>query len=242
MRRTDARMLLDVFTSLILISAAGLVIYKNIATSRSGGTRGTPQVPSAPISVEQAPVRGDAKSKTVLVVFSDFQCPYCGRFSRDVLPEVERRYVASGKMALVFRHFPLEIHSQAMAAATAAECAGQQGRFWDLHDSLFRISEWTDSTVEITAGELGLEPVAFRRCVAENTGGPAIESAMAQARVLGVRSTPTFFVGNRLEGGDIQVVGVMTGVQPLEAFVDFIESAMAGPSLWRQWNPFLQER
>ena len=90
------------------------------------------------LDITGAPVKGPKDAKVVLVEFSDFQCPFCARFSRDTIPQVQTDYVDTGKIKYVFADFPLEtIHPYAFKAAEAAGCAGEQGEFWKMHDHLF---------------------------------------------------------------------------------------------------------
>lgn len=103
-----ARTVLDVVTSVALLTAAVALIAKTVSTQPSG--QPTVAIPSSPVSVAGAAWRGAADAPAVLVVFSDFECPFCQRFTRDVLPELERRYIATKKLAFVFRHLPLKIH------------------------------------------------------------------------------------------------------------------------------------
>ena len=97
-----------------------------------------PVIPSSVQSISDAAMKGSADAAVVLIEYADFQCPYCGQFARQILPEIEKRYVSTGKLRVVFRHMPLqEIHPQAVMAAETAECARQQGKFWQVHDALF---------------------------------------------------------------------------------------------------------
>jgi protein-disulfide isomerase len=79
-----------------------------------------------------------------MIVFADFECPFCGRFTREVLPIIEQEYLSTGRLQLVYHHFPLPSHRNAVSAAVAADCAGQQGRFWDMHDKLFSAGQSLD--------------------------------------------------------------------------------------------------
>jgi protein-disulfide isomerase len=84
------------------------------------------------------PAKGASGARVILIEFSDFECPYCGRHFRQTLPRIDREYVQTGKVRYVFRHFPLEsLHKEAFKAAEAALCAGDQQKFWEMHDRLF---------------------------------------------------------------------------------------------------------
>src|SRR5438876_1044010 len=98
-----------------------------------------PVVPeSIDLSVADAYAKGGAGTRLVLVEFSDFQCPFCARHAKQTLPQIEREYVQTGKLLYVMRNLPLEaIHPDAFRAASAAECAGAQGNYWQMHEKLF---------------------------------------------------------------------------------------------------------
>ena len=88
--------------------------------------------------------RGDPDAELVVIEISDFQCPYCRRHVRETQPAIDEAYVETGKVMWVFKHMPLQNHLQATAAAAAAECAGEQGAFWEMHDLLFeRVDGWS---------------------------------------------------------------------------------------------------
>src|SRR6185436_20936742 len=108
---------------IVLILAAGLRIAAQA------------DVPNFDLTLAGAATKGRASAPLVMLEFSDFECPFCGRYSRETYPQVQREYVDTGKVRYVFRHTPIErIHPQAMKAAEAAECAGTQGKFWEMHD------------------------------------------------------------------------------------------------------------
>src|SRR5262245_2735820 len=111
------------------------------------GSRETPAAENVPpaVSIAQANSKGNREARVALIEYQDFQCPYCAAAFRDLLPVVERDYIAPGRVLLVFKHLPLRsIHPAALPAAQAAECAGAQGRFWPMHDRLFQVSPALD--------------------------------------------------------------------------------------------------
>ena len=101
------------------------------------------------------PSMGDKSAKVVMIEFTDYQCSFCKRYARNTLPKLKETYINAGKLYYVMKDFPLGFHDQAKAAATAANCAGEQDRYWDMHDLLFspgvRLSQETYTTF---AGEL----------------------------------------------------------------------------------------
>lgn len=101
-----------------------------------------PIVAKAP-EAGDAPYKGDLNATVKIIEYSDFQCPYCEKFFKETLPQIEQNYVANGKVLLVFKQFPLTFHQYAEKAAEAALCANQQGKFWEMHDKLFQESQTT---------------------------------------------------------------------------------------------------
>lgn len=144
---------------------------------------------------------GDADAPVVVREFADFQCPACGRFF-EASSQLKREYVASGKVRFVFFDLPLQQHQNAMPAAMAARCAGDQEDYWGMHDKLFgNQGEWSNSGVATDiftryAGELGLDERRFGRCMNTELHREAIENSVDVAKRIRVTSTPTVLVDN----------------------------------------------
>lgn len=144
---------------------------------------------------------GPADAPVVVREFADYQCPACGRFS-DASQKLKEQYVESGKVRFVYFDLPLQQHQNAMPAAQAARCAGDQDAYWTMHDQLFAAqSEWSDSgdpvaTFTRYAGDLGLDERRFRRCMTTELHREAVEQSRRVAMQLRVASTPTVLVDN----------------------------------------------
>lgn len=160
---------------------------------------------------EDAPVK--------IIVFSDFQCPYCAKFSQDALPQIREEYIKTGKVKLVFKHLPLAFHSLAEPAALASLCAGKQGKFWDYHDQLFaNQGQLNPRYFEVLAQELGLDLKDFQNCLLNKEFLPQLtldKKAAAEARLSG---TPSFLIN-----GERQI-----GALPFSQFKEIIERKLAG--------------
>ena len=167
-------------------------------------------------------------AKVVVVEFSDYECPYCGRYSRDVYPSVHREYVATGQVGYVMRALPLEnSHPLALGAAEAAECAGKQGRFWEMHDRLFEQQRLDGEALNAHARAVGLDMALFAKCVKGATLDK-IRADQAEARRLGVRATPTFFVGVIEGDGQVNLKERINGIVSYEVFSAAIDRVRAG--------------
>ena len=132
--RLKWRDLLDSTATVLTVVAAGVVVFAVMGKPSAPANPSALPVPEVPLSIAGAPTVGSASAKVVMFIFSDFECPFCGKFASEIMPGLTQKYVESGRVRLVFRHFPLGIHSRAVRAAESAECAARQGRFWAMHD------------------------------------------------------------------------------------------------------------
>lgn len=136
---------------------------------------------------------GPADAPVTIVEFSDFQCPYC-RMAAARIDSLRQEH--PGEVAVVYRHFPLPNHEHAVAAARASECAGEQGRFWEMHDQLFAAQ---DSIGRVGwarfASSAGVrDSLSFQGCLSRGGRLPALERDTAAGNRLGVRVTPTLLI------------------------------------------------
>jgi protein-disulfide isomerase len=168
------------------------------------------------VSVElgDAPVRGNPAAPVTILEFSDFQCPYCVR----ARPAVARvREVYGDKVRFAFRHFPLSFHAQAQKAGEAAACAGDQGRFWEMHDRLWaNAQKLAVPDLKEHAAALGLDPAAFDKCLDSGRHAGVVERDEEAGQGYGVSGTPAFFVNGR----------PLVGAQPFEAFQQVIDDEL----------------
>ena len=164
--------------------------------------------------------KGNASAPITIYEMSDFQCPYCRDFALNTLPTLEREYVATGKVRLVFIVFPLQnIHANALAAAEVALCAAHENKFWPVHDALFsRQPDWAPlkdpKRYLLALADSAGASRALRQCVDSGRGRAAVEVDIAAAQRAGARSTPTFYI----EGGLIE------GDAPAAAFRQVLDS------------------
>ena len=154
----------------------------------------------AKTNTDSAHIRGNPDAPVTLEEFGDFQCPPCGKFS-EFVEELLKEY--NPRLRLVFRNFPLSGHEHAREAALAAEAAGLQGKFWEMHDTLYREQEtWTKAPnvrelFESYAGTIGLNVDQFKKDMDGDKARERVDSDRALADFLGVKATPTLFINNR---------------------------------------------
>jgi protein-disulfide isomerase len=175
--------------------------------------------PAPPVDTEALigddAVKGDPNAPVTIIEWSDYECPFCERFASQTLPAITEQYIETGKVKLVFKDFPLSFHANAQKAAEAAECAGEQDKYYDMHDLLFSkgVSGGVDA-FKAYAAELELDTEKFNDCL--DTGKMADEVAedMQEGVSAGITGTPGFIVNGQQ----------IKGAQPFQVFQQVIES------------------
>ena len=170
---------------------------------------------------------GRADAPVTVVEFTDYQCPYCRRFQAATWPQIKHDYVDTGRVRFIVRDLPLSFHSNARPAAEAAHCAGEQGRFWPMHDGLLqKDADLSPRGIASRAQSLGLDMARFRACIAANKYESAITANASQADALGIRGTPAFIVGKAVHG-DLDGVR-LDGALPYEDFQGVLNDLLSG--------------
>jgi protein-disulfide isomerase len=194
-----------------------------------------PLLPPAPgpVPIGDAASRGAATAKLTIVEFSDFQCPFCGRYSRETYAQIQSAYVEPGTVRYVFRNLPFEnLHPQAFGAAVAGECARAQGKFWEMHDRMFANQRaLTQPALVKTAEALGLDTNAFQACLASDAPKKKVRQDMADAAALGANATPMFYIGTVQKDGRLRTLRFIRGAKPFDAFKSVIDGILASPGL-----------
>lgn len=158
-----------------------------------------PEVPfkEQVVSIGNSPFLGKADAPLTLIEYSDYQCPYCARHYRDVLPNLKKDYIDTGILKYVMRELPLiSIHPNAMKASQAALCAGDQEKYFEMHDMLFdNQREMSAENLKAFAGTIGLDTSAFNECFDSKKYQKQIGSDMASSKTFGLTGTPAFLIG-----------------------------------------------
>lgn len=162
-------------------------------------------------------VRGNPKASVTLEEYGDFECPPCSRVA-GVIKEVE--HDLGDRLRVIFRHFPLDVHTHARAAAYAAEAAGLQGHFWEMHDLLYKEQEGWTKAGEVRkmfigyAGLLGLDMDRFVQDMESERVKDRVDSDAKRGYDLGVRNTPTIFInGTELPFASFNPAGIRAAVE-----------------------------
>ena len=178
-----------------------------------------------PAGVDDPHVLGDANAKVTIIEFGDYQCPSCRMFWREVEPRLKKEYVDTGKVKLVFADFPIvQIHPEAMLAAMAVDCAGDQNKYWQYHDKVFReqddrgedVIRFKALDLKKWAKAIGLETTSFNACIDSARYKDDVAKDKAAGDSVGIRGTPTFFINRR----------VIAGPQPYPVFKKVIDDEL----------------
>jgi len=186
---------------------------------------GAPAKTSATVGLGGAPMLGQADAPVTIVEFSDYQCPYCKRFTIQAFPQLKRDYIDTGKVRYVFRDFPLkQIHPQAAKAHESAHCAGEQDRYWDMHDVLFqKQKDLSLPALSQYADQIGLDVDTFAACLDGGQHEAAIQQDIQDGARAGVRGTPSFIIG-KSGAGDTITGTIVRGAQPFTKFQQVIQA------------------
>jgi protein-disulfide isomerase len=179
------------------------------------------------IGVGTLPPLGRGDAPLTIVEFTDYQCSFCQRLHAGAFAEMKRNYVDTGKARFVSRDLPLAMHPNAMSAAHAARCAGEQDKFWEMRDALIvNANQLGPDRYNALADELKLDRPRFQKCLAEEKYKGEIAKDMADAEAAGVNGTPTFVIG-RTVGKEVDGVRVV-GAQPYATFDAKLKALLGG--------------
>jgi protein-disulfide isomerase len=184
------------------VSELRKLLEEKSSITAGGAARPRPAV--IPLDVRGEPFRGQSNARVAIVEYSSFACPYCAQYVREVYPLIDTNYVKPGTVKYFFRDLAEPGDTNALAAACSARCAGEQGKFWDMHDLLFAAGG-TLSGPELGtyAQGLGLDMEKFTACLASDRWIEPILRSAAGARRLQLYGTPAFLIGTVSEDGNV---------------------------------------
>ncbi len=189
-----------------------------------------PNQPQAPnpaqkqnVDIGHLPPLGNKNAKVTVVAFEDFRCPFCDKLFKDTLPQLKKDYIDTGKISFYYRHYQF-LGPASVVAGNAAECANEQGKFWQLHDYLYTnqpsesdTSMYTTDNLTQIAGQLGMNTDQFRSCLDSKKYDKNVSDDLAAGQKAGVNGTPTLFING------LPVVGA----QPYTAFKTVIDQELS---------------
>ena len=175
------------------------------------------QPPIVQVDIEGRPYLGPEDAPVTIVEFTDYECPFCGRHFRETLPQLFQEY--EGTIKYVVLNFPISrIHPFAQQAGEAAECAYDQGKFWEYHDTLFQNQDALDvESLKRYAGDIGLNIDVFSACLDSGATAQRVLDDVQDGLSYGVNATPYFFINGQ----------VLVGAQPFNSFQTLIDAALS---------------
>jgi len=169
--------------------------------------------PKIEVGKGTTPLRGKKDAPVTIVMFSDYECPFCKR-SEATVDLVMNNY--KDKVQLYYRDYPLPFHPSARPASSAAHCANAQGKFWEYHAKLMASTDLSKDSLQKLAGDTGLDKAKFDECIAKGTYDKDVEADIAAGEAVGIDGTPVFFINGRR----------LSGAQPYEKFKEIIDEEL----------------
>jgi protein-disulfide isomerase len=219
----------------LLACALGLAATHLHAQAPGAAAKGTQDRPgglevpaSRRVNIAGAPMLGRANAPVTIVEFSEFECPACQRFSVGFLPRLKKEFIDTGKVRFVFLDLPIEkAHPQSRKAAEAAQCAAEQGKFWEMHDLLYaqkgklNVSQYGDF-----AGKLGLKRPEFDACFKSGKHASKIDRSRASASAIGISLAPSFIFAKSERGNIVNEGMIADGLESYDQFRELIEQVL----------------
>lgn len=214
-------------TGFITFDDTGSEDTPTVTDEVQGKQRETERIDPSEISLDGRPSLGDEDAPVTIVEFADYQCPFCRKFALQTFDQLKTEYIETGKVRFVYKDLPLTQlgHDQAIPMAKAAHCAGEQDRYWDLHDKLYDeqqeisprgTAKFSGEKIPQWADEIGLNMNAFNECMRSDRYNSQIQEDLSEAQAVGASGTPTFFINGKK----------VVGAQPYQAFQQVIEAEL----------------
>ena len=180
------------------------------------------------MAIAGEPTKGSPTAKVTLVEVSDYHCPFCRRHMQTTQPQIDSEYINSGKVQYIFIDYPIEqLHPEAFKAHEAANCAGDQGKYWEMHARLFASADPGSRPARRQAQAARPRRAALKACVDSGKYAKPVRDSVARMEQLGIDSTPTFLVGvTPAPGQPMKVVKVVKGAVPFSEFKKVIDGLL----------------
>jgi protein-disulfide isomerase len=191
--------------------------------------------PTAPnaisLNVHGEPFKGDSRARVAIMEYSDFDCSFCAKYATEIYPLIDENYIKPGKVKYFFRDLLSPEYPNALFNARLARCAGEQGKFWEMHDRLFaNPSAVTGQDFAPHAQALGLNTEKLRQCLASDRYTENIRSSTVGAARIGIRGTPAFLIGTVTADGDfLRTTNVFVGADSYAAIKSFLDELLTPP-------------
>ncbi|HEU5238781.1 MAG TPA: thioredoxin domain-containing protein [Pyrinomonadaceae bacterium] len=214
----------------LTVTLQSVIMYKQQKNSRQSSTTSQsvrPAKKGSSLDLSGLPVKGNKTARVAVVEFSDYECPFCARYSTTVAPEFDKEFVVTGKVPYVFVNLPLAIHKSAKLLATAAICGGDQLGYWNMHKVLFDRRPTDKTQLFSLMTTLNLNAPKFEECL-ERSPQPVetIEQDLKKAASLNLSVTPSFAIGRVYDNNQLVIEKFIDGAQPIEVFQQAIKDLM----------------
>ena len=187
-----------------------------------------PSVADVEIDLGDNILKGSTDATITLVEFTDYQCPFCARYTKNTLPQIKKEYVDTGRVRYALLDMPLEsIHKDAFTAAQASHCAGDQGKYWEMHDLLFE-NQKNIVPLRPHAETVGLDVAKFEICMNSDKYAKSVRNDMVQAQKVGATGTPSFVVAKTDPNDPSKVTGItfLRGAKSFNEFKAALDNAL----------------
>lgn len=212
----------------LVVALVGSFLYPSVRRTIGGGTP-VPAITSAPAEAspavrQSANTLGDPNAPVKIIEYADFQCPYCRLYWQDTEKQIIDQYVKTGKAYYEYRSVGAYLGEESQASAEGAYCAGDQGKFWEYHDTLFsnwtgeNVGDFTPAKLKQYAASVGLDQVAFEQCLSSGKMADRVQQDLQNAQRDGIKGTPSFLINGTM----------VEGAQPFSVFQQAIERALQG--------------
>lgn len=211
-----------------------LAEIKKLLQDRTNRVEGAkPATPNAiSLNVHGEPFKGGNRARVAIVEYSDFDCSFCAKYATEIYPLIDENYVKAGKIKYFFRDLPEPAQTNALVKACVARCAGEQGKFWEMHDLLFAAqSAPAGQDPKSYAQALGLDIGKFSECLSSGRYSDSIRRSAAGAGRTGIFGTPAFLIGTLTEDGDfMRTTKFFHGAESYAAFKSILDELLTAPT------------
>jgi len=203
-------------------------LLEKISEQQARPSPSGPVVKDVEFEIGDKPLKGGSSPKLILVEFTDYECPFCGQYVRDTFPHILKQYIDKGAIQYAVIDLPLPMHSKAAKAAEASHCAGEQGKYWEIHELMMSKQE-SLGDLSSYAVSLNLDIAKFEECVKGSRYADVVQRSVALAQKLGVNAVPGFIIGrvNSSNPGKVTGISMIQGAAPFANFQMEIDAALA---------------
>ena len=188
-----------------------------------------PGVVGAMLPTEGKPAQGSPTAKVTIMEVSDYHCPFCRRQTQQTFPQLNDEFIKTGKVRYLFVDYPIaQLHPSAARAHEAAACAGEQGKYWEMHNSLFaNAPAKDDATLTAQAQAVGVNTTAFAACLSGGRYTSQVKASVARMEQLGIGGTPLTLIGlTPAPGQPMKIVSYVYGARPYADFKAALDAAL----------------